>query len=170
MGEIDRDLIGLSLTNRLVTVLYAYFGLLLLGSLSATMLFIQDLPSGEIGSLPLWPCALGAVLTGVLGASVYYIRKIYKQCIRGEIEVAEQVGLREVGAFAYFVFRPPFAAAFSILAVLAMKGGNKFISLGANFEPETFVYSCLFIGFFCGFAAGRVLTVIERRGAGIDVG
>ena len=161
----------LSLTKGLVSALFAYYGILLLSSLQGVLFFFRWLAqAGAEGSASMWATLAGSFLSAVLGSAVYYGRKLYKSCIRGDFDLTDSLTRKELGAAAYFVSRPMFSCAFAFLAVVSLKAENQFVSPGGVIQTQNFMYVCMFVSFLSGFSAGKVIAALEKKGAPIDEG
>ena len=78
------------------------------------------------------------------------------------IPVNDDHEIREIGVYFYFFLRPLFALAFSILIHVALKSSVNIITVKETILDEGFIYLNMFLSFFAGFAAGDLLTYIEK--------
>lgn len=108
----------------------------------------------------------------LVGTSIYYTRKLYKALINDDytftsdfpLEISTEIRLKRIGTLAFFVFRPLFGVAFSVLVYVLWR-----LSLSASgaeeVKPTTgFFFTTLSLGFVSGFLAGRLLTMLEGYG------
>lgn len=158
--------IGLSLTRQLLITVNVVYTILLLGLLISLVFFLRDFShSTESNSIPLWIVLIGSFISAGLGSGIYYIRKLYKMCINGDLSISKSIGSTELGTALYFLTRPLFSCAFAFLAVISLKIENQFVSPTGAILGTNFMYICLFIAFLSGFSAGKVITILEQRGA-----
>lgn len=111
----------------------------------------------------------GSIGITFVGSSIFYIRKLYKSCIKCEISfpIDKNDKLRQIGVMSYFLFRPLFSLCFTILVILGLKSGI-FIIASKNIELEVgFMYLSMFFSFFVGFSSGFFLNILES--AGIEI-
>lgn len=111
-----------------------------------------------------------AVIAGIgfsiLGAVIYYSKKIYKACVNLDFSnpTDENDAIREFGISVYFILRPPFAIILSFLLILLLKLGLKTIAVSTETLDSEFIYLTSFLSFFCGYSSGDVLDVFENNG------
>lgn len=118
-----------------------------------------------------------ALITGlsmsVVGSAVFYTRKLYQACINDtytfvhtkKTELPSNLRIRRKGTIAYFIMRPLFGMAFSIVIYAFWR-----LSIAASDEiplkPSAgFLYTTITLGFLSGFSAGRMLKLLEGYGA-----
>lgn len=106
---------------------------------------------------------LGAASSSLVGCTVFYIRKLYKACINEVIVETSKSRLQSLGTALYFIFRPVFSVAFSLLVVLLLKLSVSFVDVTEANLNKNFVLLSLLLGFFAGFGSGDVLTFLETR-------
>lgn len=155
--------------SRIVAILIFYCFLLIFGVIVSILVLIPEnqSPLGNFVTDNSILSLLGSLGMSIVGATTYYIRKIYKYCIGGIITSPadnESDKLHQLGVTAYFIIRPIFALGLSLLVVIGLKAG---ILTMANNKPnlsEGFIYSSMFISFFCGFSSGDLLEILEKSG------
>ena len=107
------------------------------------------------------------------GTGIFYSRKLYKALINNAYtfsnlsEDASQIDLqlRRLGTISYFVIRPIFGVAFSVV-VYSVWRLSLFASGAQDVRvTEGFLYTTIALGFISGFLAGRLLTMLEGYGA-----
>ena len=92
-------------------------------------------------------------------SSIQYIIKLYKACIGDRINLVKEEGLKRLGNSAYFIFRPPFAIAFSIVMVFGMLSGMYAVTGSLDYIlNEKFIYLCVIMSGFIGFSIGKVIN------------
>ena len=116
----------------------------------------------------------GAMATSMLGASIYYARKLYKGCKYGDIVLIDQGQdvVRRLGVMFYYFIRPLFAVCFGLLTVLLIKGGISVMSAppaeGADAAAHVnFVYVVMTLAFFVGFSSPQFIDGLEEKGKGV---
>ena len=97
----------------------------------------------------------------VLGAIIYYSKKIYKACINLDFNeaVTDEDKIREFGITVYFIFRPLFSIVFSLLLVISLKLGCKIVTLNESVLNDGFLHISSFLSFFVGYSSGDVLDI-----------
>jgi len=106
---------------------------------------------------------IGGFGCSLIGCSIFYLRKLYKQSINIKFESpeTEEDLLREIGVYYYYFLRPFFALGFSILIHIVLKSSIKIVTLKEAILSSGFIYLSMFFSFFGGFACGDLLTYIE---------
>lgn len=109
-----------------------------------------------------------SIYTSVLGATIFYIRKLYKACINFDIQepISNEDKLRQIGIFFYFFLRPIFSCIFSIIILLILKSGIGILSTSKDLTRD-FYYISLVISFFTGYSSGDLIDKFEVVGKGI---
>lgn len=139
-----------------------------MGALIGLLLIFRDQQTqgATASTWPTWLVLLSSFLSAILGSSVFYIRKLYKLGFRQE-PLAAATAVRDFAAIAYFLSRPLFSCAFAFLVVISLRAENQFVSPGGDVDEANFAYVSMFLSFLCGFAAGKVITTLERKGSPI---
>jgi phosphate/sulfate permease len=106
-----------------------------------------------------------SIITSVLGATVFYIRKLYKACINADMVKpdSENDKLRQIGIFFYFFLRPIFSGIFSIIILIILKSGISILSTAKSLTIE-FYYLSIITSFFIGFSSGDLIDKFEEVG------
>jgi len=109
---------------------------------------------------------LGSIGMSSMGSSIFYIRKLYKSCIRRDMTIAPDNNdtLIILGTFIYYLARPLFSVGFSILVVIGLATGLLAISIRGGELNIGFTYLTMFFSFFIGFQVGSFIKRLERRG------
>lgn len=109
---------------------------------------------------------LGSVGMALVGASIFYIRKLYKLCFKEYVDVKNEdnSSLKRIGTIVYFIGRPLFGVGFSILVIIGLQSGfmltsNKPLDLNIGF-----IYVTMFSSFFVGFLSGKFVKKLEGVG------
>jgi hypothetical protein len=106
-----------------------------------------------------------ASLTSILGATVFYIRKLYKACINLDIikPISDDDKIREIGVFFYFFLRPIISLVLSIVILLILKSGINVLAT-SNELTKNFFYLSIIISFFIGYSSGDLIDRFEILG------
>ena len=106
---------------------------------------------------------------GLLGAIVYYIRKLYKSCIQNLIEdISDDAALfRKIGAKMYFYIRPIISAILAILVDMGIIAGFYFIINQPEINNNKFFLFIVLISFFIGFSNGKIIINMEKQSGNI---
>ena len=109
---------------------------------------------------------IGSIGTSLCGSAIFYLRKLYRSCINLDIEepVSDKDKIREIGVWAYLFLRPFFAVVFSILIIIALKGGVLIITVTEVRLNEGFIYLTMLLSFFAGFSSGDLIDYFEDKG------
>jgi len=112
---------------------------------------------------------LSSIYISILGASVFYIRKLYKACINADLANPEtyQDKIRQLGVSFYFFLRPIFASIFSIVILFALKSGAGIMTASKSLTTD-FFYVAILICFFVGYSAGDFIDRFELIGKSLS--
>jgi len=152
------------LSTRDVKLMMIYMAVLMIGGIVVCLLIANEV----IQSTELNKGLYGAMITSMLGALVYYSRKLYKACMSGKIDPVtkeEPHTLKRMGIMFYYFSRPLFAICFGLLTVLLMKAGVKVMTNeGGEALSPNFVHLVMAVAFFIGFSSGDFLDSLEDKG------
>lgn len=139
----------------LIILLVEYFGFLIFGC-GALIYVLCFYNMNE--QIMMWT-VISSVGCSTCMCSIQYIKKIYKACIYDRINVVnEKHNLKLWGNFIYFLGRPLFAIAFTIVFIFSIKAGFTTVFKIENFEGnDRFLYFCTVISGLIGFSIGKVL-------------
>lgn len=103
------------------------------------------------------------MLSSASFASIYYSKKLYKACIDERLLYEESTNKAVIlGFIMYFILRPIFAMAFSVLFVICILGGVFFLMNGLDcFVNDRMVYLSAIISSAIGYSIGNVLDLFE---------
>ncbi len=94
----------------------------------------------------------------LLFCSMKYIRKLYKAGIENRIDTRSTSIIKSLGNILYFVFRPLFSCAFTIMGLLTMLSGILVITVSINYiVNERFLYVASIMSGCIGYSIGTVL-------------
>jgi len=156
----------LHLTKNWVTALFVYYFIVFLfGNTVALIALVPKLVFDKVPSI-LSLAIAGSVGMSCLGSSIFYIRKLYKSCIRGDLAISgsSEWYLARLGTVIYYVARPLFATGFSLLVVIGLLSGFTLASRQVVELNKTFVYMTMFLSFYVGFLTGRFVKNLENSG------
>ena len=149
-----------------IKLILAYYVILFLLGLFLALVALLPLIPATITLSKYGLAIIGSVGMSLIGSSTYYIRKVYKSCIKGTLKEShdESISLQQLGLTVYFYMRPLFAIGFSILSVVGLNAGI----LSVHEQPQNlstgFVCACMFLSFFVGFLSGDFIHILERFG------
>ena len=155
------------LSTKAVNYIFLYYAILLISGLFVSVWVILQATSPSTYNDNLRNAIFGSLGISAVGSSVYYIRKMYKTCIKQNVckpNDNQGAKYREIGTQIYFVIRPIFALGFSVLVVVGLSSGLITITVKSKELSHGFVFVCMFLSFFCGFSSGRFINVLESRG------
>lgn len=155
------------LSKPLTIVLFIYYLILLLSS--ASFLVFEISKVATITEQTVFINAVWvSISTAILGATIFYMRKLYKACINSDITipVSNEDKLRQTGVFFYFFLRPIFSGIFSIIILIILKSGISILSTSKTLTIE-FYYLSIIISFFVGFSSGDLIDKFEDVGKSI---
>lgn len=152
----------LALSKSQVGYLFVYFIIVqTVGSAIAFFVLIQDPQTNE--EVSFWTTA-GAIGMALVGSATYYIRKLYKHLISGEIDINHDqlMEMKRLGGTIYFASRPLFACGFALLVYVLCKGGLS-ASISGSFKTSTgFQYIVMVLSFLSGFLSGKIVRQLEE--------
>lgn len=108
---------------------------------------------------------LGGCSTALMGAAIFYMRKLYKSSIRSILgEPNDDTEKKnEIGLLVYYILRPVFAVCFSIVFFIALKASISTVVESKITYSEGLVFLNMTTSFFIGFAAGDMIKKLEGR-------
>ena len=150
------------LTKKSLIVISIYYILIFLFSLRFIITFFSN---DLINYSSLHNTINLSIYCSILGSSLYYIRKLYKDSFAdGKINLKDGSFLQHFGSNFYYYTRPFFAIAFSILVILGYKSGFNFISTPkSELNPNNFIYLSAVSSLIIGFSIGKVITKLENN-------
>ena len=92
------------------------------------------------------------------------MRKLYKSAINNSLTnpTNENEKTNETGLLFYYLLRPIFAIIFSILVHIGLKASVSIVTVKEADLDSGMIYLTMIISFFIGFAAGDVITKLEK--------
>lgn len=109
---------------------------------------------------------------GVLGATIYYIRKLYKSCIQGLVtdninDASTEVQLRRIGAKMYFYLRPLISGILAFFVGIAIIAGFSIVNNQPTLNNEEFFLFVVLISFYIGFCNGKIIFKMEQQSSDV---
>ena len=147
-----------------------YFILLVISLLWVTFSVLYHFEFSKLGFSNVVGIFMFAYPSGVLGADIYYIRKLYKSCIQNLIEEPiskDDQKITKIGAKVYFYIRPIISGILSILINIGIITGFYIINNQNDINNEYFFLLIILISFYIGFSNGKVIIRIEKHSADI---
>lgn len=151
-----------SLSKKMLIFLFIYyFTILVCGGVFAIIIacsLMQEMNQEQVMKMAF---IVSIAVSGML-CSIQYIKRLYKACLTDRIEINDDM-VKCIGNITYFVFRPFFAFAFSIVMVFMLLSGM-FIVMG-NLDyilNKKFVYLCVVLSSFLGYSVGNLLDRFEK--------
>ena len=160
----------INMTAKEIRHLFAYYIIILFVSLLwMTISTLYHYVWSETGFPNVTGIFMFSFPSGVLGASVYYIRKLYKSCIQKLVvcipsDPDSEAYIRKIGAKIYFYFRPIISGILAILASIALVAGFYIVNNQPSVNNEKFFLFVILISFYIGFCNGKLILKMERQG------
>ncbi len=147
--------------------LFSYNIILLIFGILLAIIILSDLSLVVNYSITV-KAIIGGVGFSLIGSTIFYTRKLYKACIKDLIISPSDTNNNfTIGVLFYFILRPIFAVAFSVLTILILKGSVNVVTFEETQLNEGFIYLALIFSFFGGYSAGKFLTGLEKKGDNI---
>lgn len=154
----------LYITNKWVVFIFLYYFVLFsLGLYFTVNILINRYLSDE----GIFVQALaGSMSMALTASSICYIRKLYKLCFTysSDENSADQLFLKRLGTMVYFIVRPFFGVAFSLMVVATLKSAFLVSATADTVLEEGFIYICLVTSFYVGFLSGEFINKLEQNG------
>lgn len=156
----------LYITKRWVIVIFIYYSILFVIGTVASFNILLVVESKE--TIIVQSAIIGSVAIALTASSIAYIRKLYKLCFSyaSNQEEEDQLFLKRLGTIVYFLTRPIFAIAFSLLVVASLRSALLMSSPSSNEMEAGFVYICMITSFYVGFLSGEFIKKMEKNGTG----
>lgn len=165
--QLQRQEKWIYMTIKEVKKLYWYYLLLLiLSSLFISFSILYHFEFSENGFSVFWGIFMFAFPSGLLGATIYYIRKLYKSCIQNLVTPPtndEGTTYRKIGAKAYFYFRPIISGILSSLINIGLLCGFYLINNYTEVDNKKYFLFIIVLSFYIGFCNGKIIIKIEEQ-------
>ncbi len=160
MKKSDNLIYNLS-KKMLIFLFIYYFTILICGGIIAISIacnLVQELNQEQIIKMAF---IVSIAVSGML-CSIQYIKRLYKACLTDRIETHDDI-VKYIGNITYFVFRPFFALAFSIVMVFMLLSGMFIVTGNLDYILNIkFIYLCVVLSGFLGFSVGNLLDRFEK--------
>ena len=145
-----------------VIFLFSYYTLLIVGGIAFVLYIILLINEQSVQNYTCYTFYV-AMLSSASFASIYYSKKLYKACIDERLLYEESTNKAvTLGFIMYFMLRPIFAVAFSVLFVICILGGVFFLMNGLDCKVnDRMVYLSAIISSAIGYSIGNVLDLFE---------
>ena len=147
-------------------IIFGFFVLLFIAGVVSTIIALNFENCDSLKNISITSIAIiGGFGSAVVGNTIYYIRKLYKACIRNAVEKPcnDNEKVSELGNFFYFITRPFFAIGFALLIHISLKSSVNFITVKEAMLDNGFVYLNMLLSFIGGFATGNMINFIEEK-------
>ena len=109
-----------------------------------------------------------ALPSGILGASIYYIRKLYKSCIQNlfdenVVDDKDYKYYRKIGAKMYFYIRPIVSGIFAVMLNMAILAGFNIINADISSGNNNFEFLIILLSFYVGFCNGKIIIHMDDK-------
>ena len=156
------DTLIYSMSKKMIIFLFIYYFLILIGggvlSIKISCNLMLKLNKEQILQMAF---SVSIAVSGML-CSIQYIKRLYKACLTDRIKMDSNI-IKCIGNVAYFIFRPFFAFAFSIVIVFMLLSGMFVVTGNLDYIlNEKFVYMCVVISSFLGYSVGNMLDRFEK--------
>lgn len=155
----------MNLTKKEVKHLFAYYVVILLVSF---LWFIVDLLYHYAPNKNGFPIIAGVFLfafpCGVIGASIYYIRKLYKSCLQDLVVDLPNDDYHKLGAKMYFYIRPVISGILAVLINIGIIGGFYMFLDNMSINDERFFAFVSFMSFYMGYCNGKLILKLDENG------
>lgn len=151
-----------NLSKRMLIFLFIYYFIILIsGGIFAIIIACNLMGEVEQKQIMKLAFVVSIAVSGML-CSVQYIKRLYKACLTDRIEINGNV-LKCIGNVTYFLFRPLFAFAFSIVMVFMLLSGMFVVTGNLDYIlNKKFVYLCVVLSSFLGYSIGNLLDRFEK--------
>lgn len=151
-----------SLSKKMLIFLFIYYFVILIsGGILAIIIacnLMEEVNQEQIIKLAF---VISIAVSGML-CSVQYIKRLYKACLTNRIEISNDA-IKCIGNVTYFVFRPFFAFAFSIVMIFMLLSGMFAVTGNLDYIlNKKFVFLCVIISGFLGYSVGNFLDRFEK--------
>lgn len=158
----------INLTDDEIKHLFAYYIIFMIASLLwmiLSLLYHYELSKDGFSNLV--GIFMFSFPSGILGATIYYIRKLYKSCIQELIKTnsADELpsaNFKKIGAKMYFYLRPIISGILAILVNIGIIAGVCFVNNQPDINNDKFFFFVILISFYVGFCNGKLIINMEK--------
>lgn len=151
-----------SLSKKMLIFLFIYYFIILISGGIFSIIIACSLMKGvNQDQIVIQAFGVSIAVSGML-CSVQYIKRLYKACLTDRIQISDDV-IKYIGNITYFLFRPFFALAFSVVMVFMLLSGMFVVTGNLDYIlNEKFVYLCVVVSSFLGYSVGNLLDRFEK--------
>lgn len=150
------------LSKKLLIFLFVYYFVILVAGGMLTIVIACFLTRALCREQIMIMSFTASVTASGMLCSVQYIKRLYKACLTGRMEMRNDT-TKCIGNVTYFFFRPFFAFAFSIVMVFMLLSGMFVVTGNLDYIlNEKFVYLCVVLSCFLGYSVGDMLDKFEK--------
>lgn len=158
-----QDEIIYNLSKNMVILLFIYYFLILLLSGFIIIVIANNVILKANPEQILKDSFYVSISASGMLCSIQYIKRLYKACIMGRINVSDLNVMKRIGNMSYFIFRPFFAFGFSIIMVFALLSGIVVVTGNLDYIlNEKFIYLCVLLSSFLGYSIGKFIDKFEN--------
>lgn len=151
------EIIRYTLSKKSYITLILYFIIIIILGLSGCIIIFAHMEHLLESNLLLWTIICSLCSTCSFSA-IHYIKVLYKAAITERIDTSNKNSLLKIGNIIYFITRPIFAIAFSVILVIGLMGGIVILTPSIEFIiNERFLYLSVILSSIIGFATGNIL-------------
>lgn len=152
-----------ALSGRWLIIIAVYYILLFFVSIY----FLGQVLIWEYQSVPpfnvIQLAIIGSAAAGLLGGTIYYIRKIYLIGIRNNLKnnccLAEKTG-----TILYFMIRPLFSMVITVVIMMGFAVGIFSFFVGGGILTHNFINFSMVVSFFLGVSNGKLMDKLNEVG------
>lgn len=146
-----------------VIFIFVYYFALILGGAIFVLYFLLYGIQGELSQESVREYTFYvSMLSSAMLTGVRYSQKLYKACIDGRVSFESNNKSVIIGNVLYFLLRPIYSVVFTIMFVICLIGGLKFLVGGMDCTiNERMVYLSAIVSGIIGFSIGNVLDLFD---------
>jgi len=146
-----------------VIFLFIFYTMIVLVGITLLLYILIEKMTGQLGQDDVKTFTFYvSMLASTMMTGVRYSQKLYKACIDGRVSFDNSNKSVVIGNVVYFLLRPLYSVAFSVLFVICLLGGIKFLGGGMDCViNERMVYLAAIASGFIGYSIGSVLDIFE---------
>lgn len=156
------DTLVFALRKNWIIFLFIYFSLFILIGSIVSIVGVCDLKSDMDKYTLLRQTFKLSVSTSGMLCAVQYIRRLYKACISGRVDINSDT-IQVLGTVAYFVFRPVFTFCFVVILIIGALSGMFIVTGSLDYVlNEKFIYMCMIVSSCIGYSIGKMIDKFEK--------
>lgn len=149
------------LSKKMLLILFVYYAIILILGIFLSIRLAQCLMYEMMQSKIITMAFLISMSVSGMLCSIQYIKRLYKACLTERIK-EEKNFIKNIGNMIYFIFRPIFAVAFSIIMVFGLLSGMFVVTGNIDYIlNEKFIYLCVILSSILGYSIGKLMDKFE---------